>query len=89
MWRKRWFVLDVSKHFLAYFEDAKAAERKQAPKGVIKLADVQEVSRYTKKENAFAIKTPSRTYLIQSPSPEAMETWIACLTVGNAGNDYR
>ncbi|XP_062502336.1 myotubularin-related protein 2-like [Corticium candelabrum] len=81
-WRKRWFVLDLSKRFLAYFEDEKAAERKQAPRGVIKLADVIEVFRYAKKENGFGLRTPKRTYLIQSPSLEAMQTWIACLTVG-------
>ncbi|XP_031564822.1 uncharacterized protein LOC116300167 isoform X2 [Actinia tenebrosa] len=81
-WRKRWFVLDLEKKCLAYFE----SEKSQHPKGAINYQSIVEVHRHKrsskkKKDFKFDIVTPERTYAIETPNEINMNIWLACLTI--------
>ncbi|XP_048586717.1 myotubularin isoform X2 [Nematostella vectensis] len=80
-WKKRWFVLDFTKKYLAYFE----TEKTQHPKGAISYQSILEVYEHRKtgrrKKCLFCLDTPNRTYTIESPNERSMQIWMACLTV--------
>eukprot|EP00118_Oscarella_pearsei_P006758 m.31163 g.31163 ORF g.31163 m.31163 type:complete len:1036 (+) comp31459_c0_seq1:32-3139(+) len=86
-WRKRWFVLDLNKHCIAYFEDEKTAMNKQAPKGVIKLTEINGVCKFDKKSGknhvTFAVETSHRTYFMHSPSSVGVDVWISCIAAAS------
>ncbi|KAK3742222.1 hypothetical protein QZH41_008996 [Actinostola sp. cb2023] len=80
-WRKRWFVLDLTKRCLAYFEH----EKSQHPKGAISYQSITQVYRQRdtekKKRCLFYVDTPGRTFAIQPPNERCMDIWMACLTI--------
>ncbi|XP_065833245.1 uncharacterized protein [Oscarella lobularis] len=87
-WRKRWFVLDLDKHCIAYFEDEKAAANKHAPKGVIKLNEIRGAYRFdkkgaTKSHFTFAVEVPHRTYFMQSSSSMGVDVWVSCISAAS------
>ncbi|KAK2567544.1 Myotubularin-related protein 2 [Acropora cervicornis] len=81
-WKKRWFVLDLNKKYLAYFETEKA----ESPKGAISFNTITRVYEHqncgkSKRPFRFCVDTPDRTYTINAPSERSMNIWIMCLNI--------
>ncbi|XP_065065007.1 uncharacterized protein LOC135691154 isoform X2 [Rhopilema esculentum] len=76
-WHQRWFVLDVRKGCVAYFEDHVSDQ----PKGVFKCMLITQVYPNTNQEkhqNLFYIDTTERRYPVEAPNSHAMNVWLAC-----------
>lgn len=81
-WKKRWFVLDLNKKYLAYFESEKA----ESPKGAISCKAITRVYEHrkcgkSKRHFLFCVDTPDRTYTINAPSEQSMNIWMTCLNI--------
>lgn len=81
-WKKRWFVLDLTKKYLAYFETEKA----ESPKGAISFNTITRVYEHqncgkSKRPFRFCVDTPDRTYTINAPSERSMNIWMKCLNI--------
>lgn len=84
-WKKRWFVLDLNKKYLAYFETEKA----DSPKGAISCKTITRVYEHrksgkSKRNFLFCVDTPDRTFTINAPSEQSMNIWMTCLTISPA-----
>lgn len=84
-WKKRWFVLDLTKKYLAYFETEKA----DSPKGAISCKTITRVYEHKKSGKSkhqflFCVDTPGRTYTMYTPSEQSMKIWMTCLTISPA-----
>lgn len=81
-WKKRWFVLDLTKKYLAYFETEKA----DSPKGAISCKAITRVYEHrncgkNKRHFLFCVDTPDRTYTMNAPSEQSMNIWMTCLNM--------
>lgn len=84
-WKRRWFVLDLTRKCLAYFETEKA----DIPKGAISCKAITRVYEHkkcgkSKNRFLFCVDTPDRTYTMYAPSEQSMNIWITCLTISPA-----
>lgn len=84
-WKRRWFVLDLTKKYLAYFETEKA----DSPKGAISCKTITRVYEHkkcgkSKHQFLFCVDTPGRTYTMYTPSEQSMKIWMTCLTISPA-----
>lgn len=80
MWKRRWFVHHKNK--LLYYEEVKpGGDRGDGLKGFIPLqrASVSALPGYGRREFAFAIITPERTFHLQASDAADMHYWISSL----------
>ncbi|KAM9831252.1 pleckstrin homology domain-containing family A member 1-like [Neosynchiropus ocellatus] len=78
-WKRRYFVLEQNS--LSYYK----SEQEREPLRVIPLKDVQKVqegphSDNMTRDNLFEVVTSSRTFYIQTDSPEETAKWIRSIT---------
>eukprot|EP00794_Sanderia_malayensis_P019870 gene19870-21812_t len=79
-WKRRWFVLDLQKGCVAYFQNHLSDQ----PKGVFKCLAVTNVYEHHNQEkypNSFIIETTDRTFSIEAPNSNAMHVWLGCFQV--------
>ncbi|XP_067101281.1 pleckstrin homology domain-containing family A member 1 isoform X2 [Osmerus mordax] len=78
-WKRRYFLLD--ENAVSYFK----TDQERDPLKVIQLKEVHKVqeckqSDLMMRDNLFEIVTSSRTFYIQSDSPEEMHSWIKAIS---------
>ncbi|KAM4624229.1 pleckstrin homology domain-containing family A member 1 isoform 2-T2 [Polymixia lowei] len=78
-WKRRYFLLD--ENAVSYFK----SDLEREPLRVIPLKEVHKVqeckqSDLMMRDNLFEVVTNSRTFYIQSDSPEAMHSWIKAIS---------
>uniref|UniRef100_A0A8D0HK63 PH domain-containing protein n=1 Tax=Sphenodon punctatus TaxID=8508 RepID=A0A8D0HK63_SPHPU len=92
-WKKRWFIFDRQKRFLAYYAD----KEEMKLKGVIYFQAIEEVY-YDHLRSAFkspnpkltfCVKTYDRLFCMVAPSAEAMRIWMdAIVTAAEENTRY-
>ncbi|XP_065182085.1 uncharacterized protein LOC135812778 [Sycon ciliatum] len=83
-WKKRWFLLDINKQYLAYFNDENTQQSGGQPAGVVSLYDITKVYQQEKKDtllhHIFSMEVRgSRTFQLQAPNRGCLQIWMACL----------
>ncbi|XP_035261608.1 pleckstrin homology domain-containing family A member 1 isoform X7 [Anguilla anguilla] len=78
-WKRRYFLLD--EHSVSYFK----SDQEKDPLRVIPLKEVHKVqeckqSDIMMRDNLFEVVTTSRTFYVQSDSPEDMHSWIKAIS---------
>ncbi|XP_072559487.1 pleckstrin homology domain-containing family A member 1 isoform X3 [Paramormyrops kingsleyae] len=78
-WKRRYFMLDENS--MSYFK----SDLDKEPLRMIPLRDVQKVqeckqSDILMRDNLFEVVTSSRTFYVQSDSPEEMHSWIKAIS---------
>ncbi|KAL0984164.1 hypothetical protein UPYG_G00137950 [Umbra pygmaea] len=78
-WKRRYFLLE--ENAVSYFK----SDLEREPLRVIPLKEVHKVqeckqSDLSQRDNLFEVVTSSRTYYIQSDSPEEMHSWIKAIS---------
>jgi len=79
-WKRRWFVIDLSKKNVSYFENQNSIE----PKGVINYMSIRSVTpdkNQKKNQYLFHVETYERIYPIKATSEKLMNIWTYCFTV--------
>jgi len=72
-WKKRWFRL--FKEFVFYLKAPKDAK----PKGIIPIIGDDTISDSDKKDNCFAMHTPTRTYYISAADEAECNSWMVAI----------
>lgn len=88
-WLSRWFMLDLRKKYLAYFENRES----ECPKGVIECDKI--VSVYPEPDprkihkHKFYVATDDRTFEFKAYSKKIMKIWLAILSLPSANINIR
>ncbi|XP_043911985.1 pleckstrin homology domain-containing family A member 1 isoform X4 [Protopterus annectens] len=78
-WKRRYFALDENS--IGYYK----SELEKEPLRIIPLKEIQKVQECKQRDimlrdNLFEIVTPSRTFYVQTDSPEDMHSWIKAIS---------